>query len=460
VTTHLNAADELARRLRGEVLRPSEDGFDAATRLWNGMIEKRPALVARPIDAADVAAVVRFAEEHDLPLSVRGGGHNIAGTALTEGGLTIDMSGRRRIRVDPAARTVTVETGCLLGEVDRATQRHGLATPLGFVSEVGVAGLTLGGGLGYLTRRFGWSVDNLLAVEIVTADGRVRRASRDEHEDLFWGVRGAGANLGAVTSLTFVLHDVGPTVVGGLIVWPFAMADELLSGYREITAAAPRELAVWLSLMPAPALPVVPDRWHGREVCAMAVCFSGDPAEAAAALAPIRALGEPIVDLIGEQPYVAVQSYLDESEPSGRHYHWRTEFLTELSDGLLAGVRDAFADCPIPEGEIGILHLGGALNEHAEDDGAVGNRDARYVVGVKGMWEPAEPDAERFQRWVRDAAVELRPHTTGRTYINFQGVDEPDERIRGSYGANYMRLLEIKQRYDPANLFRSNRNVH
>ena len=423
------------------------------------MIETTPALVVQPTGTADVVAAVGFAREHGLALSVRGGGHNIAGTALADGGLTLDMSRLREVLVDPEARTATVQPGCLLGDVDRETQRHGLATPLGFISEVGVAGLTLGGGLGYLTRRFGWTVDNLLEVEIVTADGRVRRASRDEHADLFWAIRGAGANLGVVTSLTFRLHEVGPTVYGGLIAWPFERADEILRAYRALTAEAPRELAVWLILLRAPAAPFVPEAWHGERICAMAVCYSGAAGDRDEALAPIRALGEPVVDLLAEQPYTQVQSYLDETEPKGLHYYWRTEYLAELSDDLLATVRELFADCPIPDAQLGLLHLGGALNEHAADDGAVGNRDARFAIGANGMWEPDEPQADAFRRWVRDAGERLRPFSTGGSYINFQTADEGEERVRATYGANFDRLAAIKEAYDPDNLFRSNRNV-
>ncbi len=451
--------DGLRALLRGPVLRPSDDGFAAATRPWNGMIDKTPALVVRPTGTADVVAAVQFARDTGLPLSVRGGGHNVAGTALVDGGLTIDMSGLRGIQVDAVARTATVQAGCRLGEVDRETQVHGLATPLGFVSEVGVGGLTLGGGLGYLTRRFGWTVDNLLDVEIVTADGRVRRASRTEHADLFWAVRGAGANLGAVTSFTLRLHEVGPTVHGGLIAWPFERADEILRAYRTITTEAPRELAAWLLLIHAPPLPAVPVEWQGRKICAMAVCFSGDLDDADEVLGPIRAIGDPVVDLLGEQPYTQVQSYLDDGEPKGMHYYWRTDCLAELTDELLTTVRQSFAECPIAGAELGFLHIGGALNERAEDDGAVGNRDARYVAGVNGMWEPGEPDADRFRRWIRDAAARVHPFSTGRTYINFQAADEGDERVRATYGTNYDRLVEIKKSYDPDNLFRSNRNI-
>jgi FAD/FMN-containing dehydrogenase len=445
--------------VRGAVLLPGEPGFEDATRLWNGMIETTPALVIQPSGTADVVAAVGFARERGLALSVRGGGHHIAGTAVADGGLTLDMSRLRGVRVDPEARTATVQTGCRLGDVDRETQLHGLATPLGFISEVGVAGLTLGGGLGYLTRRFGWTVDNLIEAEIVTADGRVRRASRDEHADLFWAIRGAGANLGVVTSLTLRLHAVGPTVYGGLIAWPFERADEILRAYRALTAAAPRELAVWLILLRAPAAPFVPEAWHGERLCAMAVCHSGAAGDRDAALAPIRALGEPVVDLLAEQPYTQVQSYLDDSEPSGRHYYWRTEYLAELSDDLLAKMRELFAGCPIPDAQLGLLHLGGALNEHAADDGAVGNRDARFAIGANGMWEPGEPQAEAFRGWVRDAGERLRPFSTGGSYINFQTADEDEQRIRATYGANFERLAAIKEAYDPGNLFRSNRNV-
>lgn len=451
--------EALRQNLRGRLLSPQDAGFEDATLLWNGMISKAPAIVVQPAGAADIVAAVDLAREHGLALSVRGGGHNIAGTALADGGLTIDMSRLRGIVVDPQARTATVQAGCLLGEVDRETQRHGLATPLGFVSEVGVAGLTLGGGLGYLTRRFGWTVDNLLEVEIVTADGRVRRASLEENADLFWAIRGAGANLGVVTSFTFRLHEVGPTVYGGLIAWPFEQAEKILRGYRSITAEAPRELAAWLVLIHAPPEPFVPQEWHGQKVCAMAACYSGDLGDVDKVFAPIRALGEPIVDLLAEQPYTQVQSYLDDGEPKGMHYYWKTEYFAELSDDLLSTVRDSFSECPIPGAELGFLHVGGALNEHDEADGAVGNRDARYVLGVNGMWEPGQPQAAEFRQWIRDAFARQHRFSTGRNYINFQTADEGSERIRATYGSNYDRLAEIKKTYDPSNLFCSNRNI-
>jgi hypothetical protein len=262
-----------------------------------------------------------------------------------------------------------------------------------------------------------------------------------------------------VTRFSFQLHPVGPEVHGGLIAWPFERAAEVQAAYRALTAAAPRELAVWLILLTAPPAPFVPPAWQGRRVCAMAVCYSGPPERAGEALAPVRALGDPVFDLLGPMPYAGVQSYLDETEPAGLHHYWKTEFLAGLDDDLLAAARELFAGCPVPSGEIGILHLEGALNEHAGDDGAVGNRDARYVVGVKGMWPPGDPDGDRLRQWIRDGWARLRPFSTGATYVNFQAGDEGDDRVRAAYGANYDRLAEVKRHWDPGNLFRANRNV-
>ena len=385
--------DDLRARLDGSVLLPGDEGWDGAVLMWNAMVAKEPAVVVQPTSARDVAAAIEFAREHGLRLSVKGGGHNIAGTAIAEGGLTLDMSRMREVSVDVDAKLAQVGPGCQLGDVDRATQEHGLATVLGFVSEVGVAGLTLGGGLGYLTRRFGWAVDNLAEVQIVTADGQIRTASRHENSDLFWAVRGAGANLGVVTRFTFRLHEVGPTVYGGLIAWPFERVDDILQTYQRLTTEAPRELAAWLVLLHAPPAPFVPEAWHGKKIAAMAVCFSGDLADVDQALAPIRAIGDPVFDLLQALPYTEVQSYLDETEPKGLCHYWKTEFLAELSDDLLSTLKDVATANQLPQCEIGVLHLGGALNELDEDDGAVGNRNARFAIGLKAMWDPSETDA-------------------------------------------------------------------
>lgn len=460
-TQHVTDDDirRLDARVVGRILRHGDPGWEEAILLWNAGVASQPGLVVRPDAAQDVSETIRFAREHDLALGIKGGGHNITGTAIVPGGLTLDMSRMNDIEVDPATRTAKVGPGCLLGEMDRATQAHGLATPLGFISEVGIAGLTLGGGLGYLTRRFGWTVDNLDEVEIVTADGEIRTANHDQHPDLFWAVRGGGGNFGVVTRFTFRLHEVGPDVFGGLIAWPFSRATEIQQAYRGLTQQAPRDLSVWLNMITAPPAPFVPTEWQGERLCAMAVCYSGDLDQVDETIGPIRALADPVIDLLEIQPYVQVQSYLDEGEPKGLHYYWRTEYVTELHDGLFAAAREAFAQCPMPQAQLGILHLAGALNDRAPDDGAVGNRDVHYAVGVLGAWEPNHPDAPAFAQWVRDTDDSIRPFTTGRTYVNFQTSDEGDERIAAAYGDNYRRLAAVKRRYDADNLFRSNRNI-
>lgn len=451
--------DDLDSCIEGRLLRVGDEGWDDAILIWNGMVATAPALVLQPNSAHDVAEAVGFARDHRLLLSIKGGGHNIAGTAIAEGGLALDMSHMRDVTVDPDAKLAYAGPGCLLKDVDQATQEHGLATVLGFVSEVGVSGLTLGGGLGYLTRRFGWTVDNLEEVQVVTADGEIRTANRDENADLFWALRGGGGNFGVVTRFTFRLYEVGPTVYGGLIAWPFERVDQIFQAYRTLTSEAPRELTAFLILLQAPPLPFVPEEWHGKRICGMSVCFSGDLIDVDDVLAPIRALGDPIVDLLQEQPYVQVQSYLDAGEPKGHHYYWKTEYAAELSDELLSATRNLFAECPIPGAELGFLHLGGALNEHDEDDGAVGNRDARFAIGANGMWQPDEPGADTFRQWIRDAWERLRPFSTGGNYINFQTADDDEQRIRATYGANYDRLVTVKRMCDPDNVFRSNRNI-
>ena len=343
--------DDLSTRIEGRLLAEGDAGWNDAILVWNAMVARTPALVVQPASAEDVAAAVRFAHERGLLLGVKSGGHHIAGTAIAERGLTLDMARMCDVVVDPAARVARVGPGCRLADVDRGTQEHGLALPLGFVSEVGVAGLTLGGGLGYLTRRFGWTVDNLEEAEIVTADGEIRTASRVDHDDLFWALRGGGGNFGVVTRLTFRLHEVGPIVHGGLIAWPFERADEILRAYRALTAQAPRELAVWLVLLHAPPMPFVPAEWQGKKVCSMVVCWTGDLPEVDAALAPIRAIGDPAVDLLQAWPYVQQQSFLDDSEPPGADNYWKTEYVSELSDGLLDAIRDTFAAVHRPRGD-------------------------------------------------------------------------------------------------------------
>jgi FAD/FMN-containing dehydrogenase len=449
--------DELDSRAACPLLRAADAGWDDAVRVWNGMVAKAPALVLQPTSGAHVAAAVGFARDRGLLLSIKGGGHNMAGTSIAERGLTLDMSRIRDVIVDPDARLAQVGPGCLLRDVDRATQAHGLATPMGsFNSEVGVAGLTLGGGLGYLTRRFGWTVDSLEEVEIVTADGQIRTASRDENADLFWALRGGGGNFGVVTRFTFRLHEVGPIITGGLIVWSADRIDDVLATYRDVTESAPHELTAAVTVRLAPPAPFLPEDWHGKPIVGLLVCHSGPDAEAD--LAPVRALGGPIADLVTERPYTDQQSMLDGMEPKGNRYYWKTEYLARLTNEFLDTFRDSALKVTSPLSESIVVHLAGELNERADDDGAVGNRDARYMTAFAGQWPAGAPDDEHVA-WVRKAWKNIRPHSTGGNYLNFQTADEDERRVRATYGPNFDRLVKAKQTYDPQNLFRRNRNI-
>jgi len=441
-------------------LRPGDVGFDDATLIWNGLIDKEPALVIQPDSSDEVAFAVNLAREQRLLFSIKGGGHNISGLALADRGLTLDMSHMRVVRVDPGNRLVHVGAGCLLGDVDRATQEHGLATTLGFVSETGVAGLTLGGGFGYLSRRFGFTVDDLVEVEIVTADGQIRTASRESEPDLFWAIRGGGGNFGVVTEFTFRLHEVGPGITAGLIAWPAAdHAEDALALYREMTATAPQELTLVSTMRLAPPAPFIPEVWHGKPIVAMIACHTGDPAQAERDLSPIKGFGKPIADLIMPKTYVEQQSMLNATQPKGANYYWKTEFISELSEGYLESVRANAAEIESPMSQIITFHIAGGVNEHAEDDGAVGNRDAEFVVGAAGAWPATDPNGESYQTWVRSSWERFRPFSTGGNYINFQTTDDDVTRIEDSYRGNYERLRRIKAEYDPDNLFRVNRNL-
>ncbi len=448
--------EDLASRLGGPLLRTGDEGWDEAILIWNAMAAKTPALVIQPTSPRDVAEAVGFARAHGVLLSIKGGGHNIAGTSIAGGGLTLDMSRMRDITVNPDARVAYVGPGCLLRDLDRATQAYGLATVLGFVSETGVAGLTLGGGFGYLTRRFGWAVDNLEEVEIVTADGRIRIASRDEHADLFWALRGGGSNFGVVTRFTFRLHEVGPTITGGLIVWGAERANEVLASYRDLTESAPSELTAAAVMLTAPPAPFVPQEWHGKPVVGMLLCHSGRNAEAD--LAPVRDLGNPVVDLVTEKLYTDQQSMLDDMEPKGLHQYWKAEYLPGLSREYLDTFREGALKATSPLSFSVIFHLAGELNEHEDDDGAVGNRDAHFISGFSGVWS-ADQRPDEHVAWVRNAWEKIRPFSTGGNYVNFQLADDDSARTADAYGSNYRRLQRVKAQLDPGNLFRVNRNI-
>jgi FAD/FMN-containing dehydrogenase len=459
LTLDSEVLDRFAADLDGVFARPGEDDYVAATSIWNGMIARRPAAVVRARSTDDIVRTVGFVRDNEVELSIRGGGHNIAGLSLCDGGLTLDLSQLRTVQVDPDARLARVAPGCTLGDVDRATQEHGLAATLGFVSATGVAGLTLGGGFGYLSRRFGWTVDDLEEVEIVTADGTIRRASRTEHEDLFWALRGGGGNFGVVTEFVFRLHEVGPQVTGGLMAWPGDRADEVLATFRRLTDSAPRELTLVVVRRNAPPAPWVPAELHGTPIVIVVVCHSGSAEAAEADLAPLRALGNPIADLVVVKDYAVQQTLLDATMPSGNHYYWKSEFVPGLSDELIETYNAQFADLKAPANQVTLFHLGGAIADHPEDDGAVGNRDAGFACVVQAMWPPDSPAADANREWVRSAWSALRRFSTGGNYVNFQTADETEERTRGSYRSNFDRLAAVKARYDPENLFRVNRNI-
>ena len=449
----------LAAALDGSALRPADAGYDEAIAIWNGMVAKRPGLVVRAASTQDVVRTIGFAREHEAELSIKGGGHNIAGLALSEGGITLDLSGLRSVEVDADARLARVGGGCLIGDIDRATQAHGLATPLGFVSLTGVGGLTVGGGFGYLTRRFGWTVDQLEAVEIVTADGTVRRASRTEEEDLFWAIRGGGGNFGVVTEFTFRLHPVGPGITGGIIAWPASHAEAVLDTYRRATEAAPRELTLVSLRRNAPPAPWLPTEAHGTPMVAILACHTGNAEQAERDLAPFRAIAGAWADTVGPKEYVAQQSMLDATQPQGMHYYWKSEWVSELSDGLLEAYTGPFEGLAAPANQAVLFHVAGALNERPEDDGAVGNRDAAFACVIQSM-SPADPSVVQGNRdWVRNAWEGIRSFSTGGNYVNFQTADETEDRTRGSYRSNFDRLAAAKARYDPENVFRINRNI-
>lgn len=451
--------ERLTADLDGVLARQGDVAYAEATAIWNGMITKRPAAVIRAASPDDVVHAVRFARENDVELSIRGGGHNIAGLSLSDGGLTLDMSQLRTVRVDPEAKVARVAAGCTLGDVDRATQEHGLAATVGFVSATGVAGLTLGGGFGYLSRRFGWTVDDLEEVEIVTADGVIRRSSRTENENLFWALRGGGGNFGVVTEFVFRLHEVGPKITGGLLAWTADRARDVVDTFRRITQSAPRELTLVAIRRNAPPAPWVPQELHGTPIVIIVACHSGTPERAEADLAPLRALGDPVADLVAVKDYVAQQTLLDATQPKGNHYYWKSEFLPGLSDELIETYHAQFVDLKAPANQLLLFHLGGALNERPEDDGAVGNRDAAFACVAQSMWTPDSAAGETNRAWVRNAWSAVKRFSTGGNYVNFQTDDEPESRTAESYRGNLARLQEVKAKYDPTNLFRVNRNI-
>lgn len=444
---------------RGRLISADDADYDVARAIWNGAIDRRPRLIARCIGATDVVAAVRHARDHDLEIAIRGGGHNVAGTAVCDDGIVIDLSAMRGVRVDPAARRAWVQGGALWGDVDHETQAFGLATTGGIVSHTGVAGLTLGGGIGWLMRKHGLTVDNLLSVDVVTADGELRRASEHEHPDLFWALRGGGGNFGVVTSFEFRLHCVGPTVLAGPILWDATDAGEVLRFYRDFAREAPDELGTVVRFGAAPPLPVIPEELHWRQVVMVGTCYAGSVADGEQVLRPLRTFGTPRLDLVGPTPYVGLQSAIDPTVVHGWNYYWKSTHLPELRDDLIDVVAEHAFACSSPRSYAALFHLKGAVGRVAEGGTAFGNRQASHAITLDGVWRPGEGFGDHDTAWARNFFAALDRFREG-VYVNFLGDDEDPGRVRESYGDSiYERLAEVKTTYDPYNVFRYNQNI-
>ena len=448
---------ELKMDLAGELILPPDPGYDEARAVWNAMIDKRPAMIVRCAGTADVVRAVNYARDYHMLVSVRGGGHNVAGSAVNDGGMVIDMSRMKAVRVDAHARHAVVEAGALLCDVDRATQEHGLATPFGVNSTTGVAGLTLGGGFGWLSRKYGMTVDNLVAAEVVTAQGEIVHVSRDQHPDMFWALRGGSGNFGVVTRFEFQLHDVGPNVLSGLIVYPMSQAKSVLRKYRALVELAPEELTAWAILRNAPPLPFLPEAVHGQGVLVLAFMYAGDPSRGEALVEPLRTLGSPVGEHTGVQPYTAWQQAFDPLLAAGARNYWKSHNFAQLDDDLFDVLIDSATTLPSPHCEIFLASIGGATSRPAANATAYSHRDARYVINVHARWETAAED-ERCIAWAREFYRAGARFSTGGVYVNFQSEDEK-ERVRAAYGSNYDRLARVKRACDPGNLFRVNQNI-
>jgi FAD/FMN-containing dehydrogenase len=438
---------------------PDDDGYDAARAVWNGAIDRRPACVAGCTGVADVVAAVRFARERDLLVAVRSGGHGVGGHAVCDGGLVIDLSPMKGIRVDAAARTARAEAGVLWGELDRETQLHGLATVGGIVTHTGIAGLTLGGGIGWLTRKHGATVDNLLSADLVTAEGELVTVSADQHADLFWGVRGGGGNFGVVTSFEYRLHPVGPTVLAGPIFHPFEDASQVLRFYREFAAAAPDELTTIFELSVAPPFPFLPEDVHGEPIVMVGACYAGALEDGVEVVRPLKEFGSPIADLLEPKLYTALQAMFDPMVPHGWQRYWKSVELPPLTDDAIDTLVEHAAAFTSPKSYCIVFQLGGALARVGEGETAYSQRDAAHNVNINAVWTPDDPEGGRHVAWARDFFAALQPHAGGRVYVNFLG-DEGAERVRQAYGdRQYERLAELKRAYDPTNFFRLNQNI-
>jgi FAD/FMN-containing dehydrogenase len=461
VETQLDAeaVEGFKTQVRGAVLTPGDPGYDDAREIWNGLIDRRPALIVQCSGAADVVDAVNFARDNELVLSIKAGGHNVAGNAVNDGGIVLDLSQMRGVHVDPEAQTVRVQGGATWGDLDRETQLFGLAVPGGVVSTTGVAGLTLHGGVGHLRRKHGLSIDNIVSVDIVTADGQFRRASATENEDLFWAVRGAGSNFGVVTSFEFQAHPVGPMVFVGAIFYPFEEAAAILPAWRDFMATAPEELSSLAICWSVPPHPPFPPEIHGTPVVVVAAAYSGPVEEGERIVQPLRELAEPVVDASGPWPWLGLQSGFDAIFPKGELRYWKSRSVTEFSDEVIGKIIELASRRPTPLSDIVTWHHGGAMSRVAEEDTAYGGRDVQFLVTAEASWtDPGQTD--EAIAWAREVFDAMEPYTTGAVYLNFPGLgEEKDDLARAGYGANYDRLTALKTKYDPDNLFRMNINI-
>jgi FAD/FMN-containing dehydrogenase len=446
--------EQFEETLRGELIHPADPEFDEARTIYNGMIDARPQLIARCNDVADVLTAVAFGREHDLETAIRSGGHNGAGLGTVDDGLVVDLSAMTGIRVDPETETVHVEPGCTWGDVDHATHAFGLAAVSGIISTTGVGGLTLGGGHGYLSRKYGLAIDNLVSADVVLADGRLVRASEDENPDLFWALRGGGGNFGVVTSFEFRLHPV-ETVVAGPLFWPIDELENAMRWYREWLPEAPEDVYAFFLTAEVPGDPF-PEAIHGESVCGLMWCYLGPEDEAESVIQPARDVAEPLFEHVGPMPYPMLQSMFDDLYPPGDQWYWKGDFVNELTDDAIAEHR-RFAEVPTPQSTMHLYPVDGAVDRVDEDATAWGHRDATWSMVIVGV-DPDSDKSDLITEWTRDYWEAVHPHTAGGSYVNFM-MDEGEERIRATYGDNYERLREVKAAYDPANFFRVNQNI-
>ena len=454
---HSAKVEELRKGFKGKVITPGDREYEESRKIWNGMVDKRPAIIARCAGTQDAVNAVNFARDNGIQLAVRGAGHHIAGNSLCDDGLVVDLSHMRAVKVDVAAKRAIAEGGATLGDFDEATLAHGLATPVGINSTTGIAGLTLGGGFGWLSRKYGMTVDNLESAEVVTAKGEAVRASASENSDLFWALRGGSGNFGVVTKFEFRLHQVGPDLLSGLIVYPFSEAKRVLQQYREFVAKAPDELTVWTVLRKAPPLPFLPADVHGKEVVILALLHAADPKKGEELIQPLRKFGKPVGEHVGVQPFTAWQKAFDPLLTPGARNYWKSHNFTTIADGLIDVVIEYAKRLPSPHCEIFFGAIGGATMRPAPDATAYAHRDAAFVMNVHGRWETPAED-ERCIAWSRDYFQASATFASAGAYVNFLTPDETD-RVKVAYGQNYDRLATVKRKYDPENLFRTNWNI-